>query len=79
MNETHLSSMWEQVSKTAHIAYKEQNRAGPSVPEQTNSLWAWNKSSPTIIIIIIIIIIKNNTNNNNFSKHTFMFMFVVFS
>ena len=37
MSGAHLSSMWEQVSKTAHVACKEQNRVGPSAPKQTNS------------------------------------------
>ena len=50
MSGAHLSSMWEHVSKTAHIACKEQSRAGPSTPERTNCLQAWNKSSPTIVI-----------------------------
>ena len=39
--------MWQQVSKTAHVACKEQSRAGPSAPKWTKCLWAWNKSSPT--------------------------------
>ena len=39
---------WKQVSKTAHVACKEQSRAGPSTSKQTNYLQAWNKSSPTV-------------------------------
>ena len=37
MSEAHLSSMWEQVSKTAHVAWKEQSRVGPSAPKRTNN------------------------------------------
>ena len=47
MSGVHLSSMWEQVSKTTHIACKEQSSVGPSSPKRTNCLRAWNKSSPT--------------------------------
>ena len=38
MSGTHLSLMWEQVSKTAHVTCKEQNRASPSAPKRTNCL-----------------------------------------
>ena len=38
--------MWEQVSKIAHVAWKEQSCAVPSAPKRTNCLQAWNKSSP---------------------------------
>ena len=46
MSGAHLSSMWEQVSKTTNIACKEQNRASPSAPKQTNCLQVWIRSSP---------------------------------
>ena len=39
--------MWEQVSKTAHIAWKKQNHVGPSNLKWTNCLRVWNKSSLT--------------------------------
>ena len=60
MSGVHLFSMWEQVSKTAHVACKEQNCVGSSASKRTKCLQAWNKSSPTIIIITIIIIIIIN-------------------
>ena len=47
MSGAHLSSMWEQVSKTAHIAWKKQNHVGPSNLKWTNCLRVWNKSSLT--------------------------------
>ena len=46
----HLSLMWEQVTKTAHVACKEQNRAGPLALKRTNCLRVWNKSSPIATI-----------------------------
>ena len=52
MSGAFLSSMWEQVSKTARVACKEQSRSGPLAPERTNCLRAWNKSSPTLSLIL---------------------------